>query len=398
MVFLLVPLFRRVGASIEDAGRVSGANSWQVLQRITLPVLAPGILAIGVLMFVRSLEALEVELILGPQANIWVYSTLVYKYIRAATPDYGKATALGSLFLVLMLLLAFWYRKAIAGKDYTTITGKDYKPYPFALGPFRWVAFWLVIAWFALSLAAPLFFLVVGSFMRRYGFFDIPNTYTLAHWQAMLRDPVFMGSLTNSLIIATAVALGGALIYGVIAYMLVRSQLKTAPAIDALVWLPWAVPGVLAGLGMLWMFLATPARGLLYGTIFGIVVAMVIRDSPVTTQLLKAGIMQVGKELEESAKVSGATWLTMFTRIVIPLLLPAGLTVAVLNFSSAMRDISTPVLLYNNSSRPLSILMLEYSIAGDLERSSALATILLVVICAFSFLGQRLSRRYGRSH
>jgi iron(III) transport system permease protein len=131
----------------------------------------------------------------------------------------------------------------------------------------------------------------------------------------------------------------------------------------------------------------------LYGSVLGIVIAMIIRDSPVSTQLMKAAVMQVSRELEESAKMSGATWVTMYWRILLPLLAPTALTVGLLAFAGALRDISTVVLLYSGTSRPLSILLLEYGLSGNLERSSALAIMLVVMIAAVSIVGQRLSNR-----
>jgi iron(III) transport system permease protein len=157
------------------------------------------------------------------------------------------------------------------------------------------------------------------------------------------------------------------------------------------------VPGILMSLGLLWLFLSSPAKTLLYGSLIGIIIAIVIRDSPVSTQLMKAAILQVHRELEESAKICGAAWLTMYWRILLPLLAPTAFTVALLAFAGALRDISTVVLLYSGASRPLSILLLEYGISGQLERSSALAILLVLMIAAASILGQRLSARLSAS-
>jgi iron(III) transport system permease protein len=396
-VFLLTPLFRRMGASLEEAGRMSGASHFVVLRRITMPVLLPGILGVTMLVFVRALEAFEVELLLGPQAGIQVYSTKIWNMLREDPPLFGTATALGSIFLVGMIGLALVYRAAVAGRDYTTVTGKEYAASLTRLGPFRWIAFGACMVWMLLALAAPMVFLVLGSFMRRYGFFHIPDPFTARHWEQMLQDAVFVSSLQNSLIIAVAVGVGGMLLYTSVAYFLIRSRSPSVPLVDALTWLPWAVPGLLMSLGLLWLFLATPARTLLYGSLIGIIIAIIIRDSPVSTQLMKASVLQVGRELEESARMSGATWITMYWRVLLPLLAPAAFTVGLLAFAGALRDISTVALLYSGSSRPLSILLLEYGLSGNLERSSALAILLVVMIAIVSILGQRLTTRVSAS-
>ena len=397
-VFLLTPLFRRLGASLEEAGRMSGANHFTVLRRITMPVLAPGILGVTMLVFVRALEAFEVELLLGPQAGIQVYSTKIYNFLRDDPPRFGEATALGSIFLVTMVGLALVYRAAISGRDYTTVTGRDFSTARTRLGPLRWVAFGACILWMVVALAAPMTFLVLGSFMRRYGFFHIPDPFTGRNWERMLVDPVFTSSLQNSLIIAVCVGVGTMLLYTLIAYYIIRSGSRTAAVVDALTWLPWAVPGILMSLGLLWLFLATPIRALLYGSVMGIILAIIIRDSPVATQLMKAAVLQVSRELEESAKMSGAGWVTMYWRILVPLLAPSAFTVGLLAFAGALRDISTVVLLYSGTSRPLSILLLEYGLSGNLERSSALAILLVAMIAVASIIGQRLSSRVSASH
>jgi iron(III) transport system permease protein len=81
-VMLLVPVFRRLGASLEEAARVSGANTATMLRRITLPVLSPMILAVSVLSFIRGLQSFNTELLLGTPAKIYVYSTRIYDYLQ----------------------------------------------------------------------------------------------------------------------------------------------------------------------------------------------------------------------------------------------------------------------------------------------------------------------------
>jgi iron(III) transport system permease protein len=243
------------------------------------------------------------------------------------------------------------------------------------------------------ALVAPMVFLVMGSFMRRYGFFNLADPFTMQNWERVLRDPAFIASLKNSLIISVSVGVGSMLLYTLVAYFIIRSHAKTASLVDALTWLPWAVPGILMSLGLLWLFISSPARTLLYGSVLGLVLAIVIRDSPVSTQLMKAALLQVGRELEESAQISGATWITMYWRILFPLLAPTAFTVALLAFAGALRDISTVVLLYSGASRPLSILLLEYGLSKNLERSSALAIMLVLMIAIVSIVGQRLSAR-----
>jgi iron(III) transport system permease protein len=395
-VIVLLPAFRRIGAPVEEAARVCGANQIVTCMRITLPLLAPAIISVTILTFVRSLEVFEVELLLGRPAGISVYSTRIYDLVRDSPPLYGQATALGFIFLVVMVILALLYQGYLNGKSFTVITGQGYSSTPVRLLGWRRCAAVFCFGWFAVTLATPLFFLVVGSFMRRYGFFYVANPFTLYHWRALFSDPLFFSSLRNSLIIAFAVAIIGIILYSLVAYAILRSRSGVARVTDILVWVPWGMPGILMSLGLLWLFLSTPLRTLLYGGLAGIVLAIVIKDSPIGTQFFKAGFLQVGSELEESARVCGASWLRTYWRVLLPLVAPTAITVGLLNFLSSMRDISTSVLLYSSASRSLSILMLEYSFAGEMERSTAVGVLITIFVLIVTLCVRALGFRFTR--
>src|SRR5438067_1619110 len=109
-VILLLPFFRRMSPALEEAARTSGASQLTTLCRVTLPILAPALLGIAFLSFVRSLEVFEVELLLGLPAKLYVYSTLIYDLAREQPPRYGEATAMGFVFLAILVGLAFFYQ------------------------------------------------------------------------------------------------------------------------------------------------------------------------------------------------------------------------------------------------------------------------------------------------
>ncbi len=392
-VMLLAPIFRRLGASLEEAAKVSGASTFAMLRRITLPVLSPMILAISALSFIRGLESFNTELLLGTPVGIFVYSTRIYDYIQQEPPAFGQATALGSVFLgVLAVLMYFYWRYLRGNRSFAVVTGQGYSTLKVKLRGWKYVAFGSCLLYFVVMMLLPLVFLVIGSFMRRYGFFNIRSPFTLDHWQNLLSDPIFMVSLKNSLIIATTTAIGGILLYSIVGYILISKKIKlgSAMALESFCWLPHVMPGILMSLGLLWIFLATPLRTVLYGTVWGIALAMIIKDSPVTTQAFKAAFLQLGSDLEEAARVAGASWGYTYRRVLLPLVAPIAVAVGLLNFGSALTSIGTPVLLYSAKSRPLSILLLEYSFAGELERAACLGLLITVFICIMMLVGRKL--------
>ncbi|HME61539.1 MAG TPA: hypothetical protein VKH62_09840, partial [Candidatus Binatia bacterium] len=276
-VILLTPVFRRLGASLEEAARVAGADTFAMLRRVTLPLLAPMILAVAMLSFIRGLQSFNTELLLGTPAGIYVYSTRIYDYIRREPASYGEATALGSIFIVILGALLFFYWRFLSGKrKFTVVTGQGYSVARVKLGKWRLIAFAGCLFYLAIMTVLPLVFLIIGSFMRRYGFFSIASPFTLAHWQNLLSDPIFLLALKNSLIIAAITTAGGIFLYSTVAYLLVSRRAAFGPALEGLCWLPHVLPGILLGLGILWLFLATPLRFFFYGTVWGIAFALML--------------------------------------------------------------------------------------------------------------------------
>jgi iron(III) transport system permease protein len=405
-VILLLPFLRRLSPVLEEAAQTSGASRWATMRRVTLPLLMPAVLGILFLSIVIGLAGFEIELLLGRPANLFVFSTLIYDLVRDPQPAYGMATVLGFFLVITMLGLAIFHRFYIARREVATVTGRGFVSARIHLGRWRYPAAALAFGWILVSLLVPLVLLVLGSFMRRYGFFDIPNPLTLANWQGLFADPFFPGAIVNSLILGGSVAVGSILLYSVVGYVIVRFPGRTSDFVDVLSWLPWAIPGILMGLAMLWLLLASPFKGVPQLSLVAMIVALIIQDSPRSTLLFKTATMQVGRELEESAAASGAKWRSMYRRILLPLLAPAALTVGVLTFLSAIRDISTPVLLYSSATRPIAILMLEYARSALFERAVALGVLLAGVVLVITFLALRFGLtleegpryRVGRRH
>lgn len=203
MVALIVPAFRLVDRTLEESARVCGASAGWTAFRVTLPSLTPAILTAAILSFIWSLKAFEVELILGHPVGINVYSTQIYEWIRETPPLFGIATALGSVFIIFMMAIALMYRRILRDRDYQTVGARAFSSDPIPLGPIkRWVAFLGVLSFMLITIVLPVGFVVVGSFMRRYGFFSISAPFTTRHWSGLLGDSLFAGALWNTALLA----------------------------------------------------------------------------------------------------------------------------------------------------------------------------------------------------
>src|SRR5262249_25342187 len=161
----------------------------------------------------------------GRPAGIFVYSTRIYDLASWEPPNFKSAMALSCFMLVVLLLIAVTYQKLAQRDEYATILGRGVSFRQLTIGRSRWIVSAALFMVVAISLLFPLFMLLCGSFMKLFGFFDIPAPFTLDHWRSVLVDPIFLRSLINSLVLGGAAGAGGALLYALIAYLIVRSGL-----------------------------------------------------------------------------------------------------------------------------------------------------------------------------
>jgi len=386
---LLTPAFRAMDAVLEEAAQVSGSTTLGTLLRITIPVLAPAVLASTALGFIKSLESFEIELVLGVPAGIYVLPTRIYDFLHWEPPLYGRATALSSVFLVVIFALVWLQRLMLGARQYTTVTGRGYLVRPLALGAWRWVTFAICVLFIAVMILLPLGTLVMGTFMEVFGFFDLAKVWTARHWNAAFHDPTFLRSLWNTLTLGLGASILGTLFYLSVSYCIARTRLPGRKLIDLLSWLPWALPGVLISLAMLWAVLGSGGvLKPLYGTVSLLILAIIVKEMPLGSQIIKAGVLQLSKELEEASDTSGASWLTTFRRILIPLLTPTLSAVAIITFISAVREIPAVVFLSTNQSRTISLLMLDSIAEANMERAAIIGLFIVFLVLVLLLLAR----------
>ncbi|HZS01610.1 MAG TPA: iron ABC transporter permease [Chloroflexota bacterium] len=395
MVILLAPALRQMDATLEQAARVCGSGPLQTLRRVVIPVLSPAMLTAMVAGLIRGLEAFEVEQLLGTPAGIYVYATRVYDLMNVEPPQFPQAMALSTFFLLVLFVLAFLYQWYTERRTYVTISGRGASFRVIPAGRWRYAASAFCLLYIAIGIALPLALLLLGSFMRLFGFFSIPDPYTTAQWQRVFRDPVFLQALRNSLILGFSVAGLGILVYGLLAYVIVRSQLAGRRTLSLLTWLPWAVPGILLGVALLWLMLTLPGVKLLYGTMGALILALLIQSMPFGVQMLKTSFAQVALELEQASRVCGAGWLTTYRRVMLPLVAPMLVSIFVLVFITVLRDISTSALLAGATTRPLALLMLEFARGGNLESAAVVGVILAAMAVGVALVARKLGLRLG---
>ena len=390
-VMLLTPAFRNMDSTLEEAARVSGASNLRTLFKVTLPLMISPMMMVFALQLLRVFQSFETEYLLGMPFGFFVYSTKIFTLIRNQIPNYGEATVLASLTLLMIALIIPLQRWILERRRYTTITG-SFRPGLIDLGRWNYVSFGAIALLLALLTVGPLAILVLGSFMQRIGYFVLG--YTLEHWRFVLGDPVFVKALRTTLILAISAAVCSPLVFSVLAYILVRTRLPGRGALDLMIWSAGAIPGILAGLGLLWVFIGTPGLNFLFGTIWALIIVVMLQGKTTGVNIMKGVLVQVGADMEEAARVSGAGWIRTYVRIWLPLLMPTLILLAVMNFVSAAGATSSIILLASRDTMTLSLMALELSSVAVSNREAA--SIISIFIVLFTMTGALLVRYFGR--
>ncbi len=394
-VMLFTPAFSNLDATMEEASTVSGAGVFHTLRKVTAPLLTPVLMTVIVLAIVRAFQAVEIELVLGMPINLFVFGSKIYDLTRSAPPDYGAATAMGTYCMLLMVPLIILHRHMTTGRRFTSITSA-FKPQPINLGAWRWPAFSFVLAIGLIMTVVPIVFLLMGSFMRIYGVFEVPTgTWTTDHWRNVMNDAAFGTMLKNTLLFALGGSTLSAVVYTIVAYVLVRFRFRLRGLADTLTWIPAALPGILIALAWFWIFLRTPFLQPLYGSVWALVLVSGLSGMTLAVQLLKSGMQQMGAELEEAAEISGGSWLATMRDVVLPLLMPTMVVLWVINFVAAAGNAILPALLATPASKPLALRQLEYVLSGDMERGSIIGILILALNIGVAIAARLLGFRVG---
>lgn len=384
-VMLLTPAFRNMDSTMEEASRMAGASTFKTMVRVTLPVMTPILIVVFALNTVRLFESFEIEWLLGVRFNFFVYSTKLFSLIRDETPQWGQATALGSVTLIMIAILLPLQRWLIGRRNFETVTGR-FRPGFIDIGRWRWVIFGGIVTLLFLLTVAPFFSLILGSFMNRIGYFEWDPIFTLDHWKFVFRDGQFWIGIKTTLVLAFSTALISPVLFSIFAYVLVRTKWRFRAALETMIWLSAAIPGILSSVGLLWAVLGTEIFGWrpfvpIYGTIYLLILVVILQGKLTSTTFIKGVFIQLGSELEEASRIAGANWVRTYLRIWMPLIMPTLILLGTFNFVLAASTTSSIILLSAVGTKTLSILALELSSPGlGLREEAGVVTIVIIMM------------------
>jgi iron(III) transport system permease protein len=396
MWLLLLGLFRNFDPRLEEAAATSGAGRWQVLKRVTVPLMLPGILAVLVYFSIILIEVFEVPLAIGTTAEIPVLSVKIYLLTSRAEEGYhyGAAATFGLVTLVLGSLLMVGYLRAVrVSAKFAVVSGKGYRPRLVQLGHWKYFALAGVVVYFLVAVILPTLILVWASLLRYYVPFspDRFHLVSLHNYRLIFGRDDFVTALQNTLITSCVAATVSMLLAAVIAWYLVRRPGLLARVLGVISFMPLAIPNVIIALALLLLYTGTP----LYGTLAVMILAFVTRYLAFTTRVMHAAQLQIDKVLEEAALVAGAGRVLTFVKINLRVLLPALLNGWLWVVAHAVRDFAVPLFLATSGTLLLANLIWGQWELGSMPMASAYIVVLIGIVAALVFVGRG---RLGAGH
>src|SRR2546422_348678 len=385
-----------IGTLLDESAIMRRANVLQVAARLTMPLALPAFFATLLILFVRAIESFEVPALLGLPVGLQVFTSAIYQAVHRYPSQIGLAAAYAVTLLAITSVGVYMQsRVSSSGSKYATMTGKGFRPRPIDLGRWRYLTTAIFLAYFLFIVVLPFAVLLWSSLQR---FYAVPSMealsrLTLDPYPTIISYPNIARSVWNSLLLAVASATIIMLVTSVICWIVVKTKLPGRWLLDNFASLPMVFPGIVLGLAIMILYLTLPVG--IYGTIWIMLIAYITRFMPYGLRYNTTSMLQIHKELEESAAMSGASWTTTFRRIILPLLKPGLVAGWIYIVIVSIRELSSSILLYSPGTEVLSIVIWELWENGQYVELSALGVLFILGLFVLVLVAQWVGRRFG---
>jgi len=386
-------VLRRMNPALEEAGRMARAGPWGVLREITVPLVLPGVLAGALLVMMASLGNFGIPAIIGFPARYVVLTTKIYTLIlNFDQPDHLQAAAALSMWLVAIAAVVLQAQRAVLRRgQFAIVGGQASGASVIALGRWRRPVLLGLGVLVLLSVVLPVGAILLTSVTRAYGLPPLPGNLTLRHYATVLLDvPKVRRALGNSLLLAAGAATAIVVLAAGIAYLKERTQIPGTGVLEALITVPYAVPGTIIALAMILAWLRPiPVIGLrLYDTLGIIFIAYLARFLVFGVRTALAGLAQIHGSLEEAARISGASPQEAFSDIALPLIRPSLVAGWLLAFIPAVAELTVSILLVSVGHETIGVVIFGLHDEGKIALAAALAVLVTVLLVGINLLAR----------
>ena len=389
----------KMDPSLEEASKISGASPLKTLWTITLPMMAPSIVAAALLVFVSAGSCYGIPSIIGAPGQVHTVTTRIIDFVSIGSQEgLTDATTLAVFLMVIANVVLYVSNFVVGKKQYITVSGKSTRPNIVDLGRWRIPITLLVVLFAFIVVLLPFATVAITSFTVNLGkplisFADgqfVTSNFTLKFWERVTTRKSILGSLKNSLIFAIIAATIGVVISCVMAYLLQRTNVKGKSIPDFLITLGSGTPSVVIALGLI-MTMSGNFVINIYNTMWIMIVAYLIKYLLMGMRTVVSAMGQIHPSLEEASLISGASWLRSFKDVTIPLIAPSVVAGWFLIFMPCFYELTMSTLLYSANTKTLGIELFTYQTFHSQQTAAALATAILLLVIAANWLLNKLT-------
>lgn len=400
---LIGGILKHMDASLEEAAQLLHASRWQIMKRITLPMVKPALLSTFLLAFSSSMSAFAVPAFLGAPVRYHVLTTQLYRTLQGLNPGYGYVMAL--ILILIGVAIMMVNQKVLSGrKSYTTITGKSANVSLIPLRGLRLPISLLLALLLVCVTVVPLITFAVESFIVEPGNYSLSN-FSTVFWigdgatdiangePGILKNHSIYNGLLNSFLLSVVCAFLTGTIGLLAGYAIVRKKGSWLSAVvNHLTFFPYLIPSMAFGAIYLSMFSTRhgpiPA---LYGTFAILALIGTVKYLPFASRAGVNSMLQLGNEIEEAGIIMGISWWKRMIRIIIPIQKTSILSGYLLPYISCMRELSLFILLISPSTAVLTTMLFQYNEKGWNQYANAINLLIVLVVLLSNWVINKLT-------
>jgi len=400
LVYLFViGSLRRMDPSLEDSARTTGAGLLRTTLTITLPLVTPAILSGAIIVFVTSAGEFGVPFKLAAPYGWETLTTQIFTKAVGDDANHYLGATMSMVLGVITVILIWVQRVYIAPRSYTTVTGKGFRPNVLDLGKWKWVAFGFNLSYIFVAVILPIFCLFIVSLHPVWTAEIIPSDMSMNNYVKTLfwwrEDSIRAATdgIINSFILAFSGASIAMVLALVVSYMIHRTKGFGSKLLDILCVIPIGFPGIVLAMGVLVTYIQTP----IYATLWILLLGYITRFFPYGQRNIASIMLAISEELDQSSRMSGATWFTTLRRITIPLLKPGIFAGWVLLFVIFLRELSISIILYSTGTETISVGVYYLANFENEALTSALSMTQTVVLLICIYIFRRVAGKEALS-
>jgi iron(III) transport system permease protein len=384
---LTAQMFRAMNPSLEEAAKIHGLGFFGTMRRVTLPLAMPAILAAVIYIVVIGIATFDVPAIIGLANRVYLISTYVFEKANPGDEEFsqhGITAALGVIMIVVALLLTWWYSSVLRqGDKYQVVTGKGYRPTLIDIGHWGKAAWAFIIIYIIAAKVIPLLLIAYAAFVpylappsaKMFSLMSLDGIMENMDWDLVLRG------LKNTVLLVLIVPAVTLILAFSVSWLIVRGRTRTRYVLEFGAFLPHALPEVILAVAAILMSLFVLKDIVpLYGSLTLIAAVYVITRISFATRAINSALLQIHKELEEAAHVSGLSEIRTSWRILVPLLRPTLMSVWIWSAILVYRELTVAVFLVGHDNITLPAVIWSYWNSGATNLAAAVTLIMTLVL------------------